>query len=76
MMKVEGSDQGVNTRFVVTDMEQARTQGLQSRLSGARTMSCVWLRTRMTLRDGYCEAHPGIKDAFSSRFCRLVNNSG
>ena len=28
VIKVEGSDQGVKTRFVVTDMEQARTKVL------------------------------------------------
>jgi hypothetical protein len=28
VIKVEVSEQGVNTRFVVTDMEQARTQVL------------------------------------------------
>ena len=28
VIKVEVSDQGVNTRFVVTDMEEARTKGL------------------------------------------------
>jgi hypothetical protein len=34
--KVEVSEQGVNTRFVVTDMEQARTQVLSQQLYCAR----------------------------------------
>src|SRR2546425_13119509 len=36
VIKVEVSDQGVNTRFVVTDMEQARTQVLYRQISCAR----------------------------------------
>ena len=36
VIKVEVSAQGVNTRFVVTDMEQARTQVLYRHLSCAR----------------------------------------
>ena len=36
VIKVEVSDQGVNTRFVVTDMEQARTQVLYRQLYCAR----------------------------------------
>src|SRR5882762_1935707 len=36
VIKVEVSEQGVNTRFVVTDMEQARTQVLYQRLYCAR----------------------------------------
>src|SRR6266581_8163040 len=36
VIKVEVSDQGVNTRFVVTDMEQARTQVLYQHIYGAR----------------------------------------
>lgn len=35
-IKVEGSDQGVNTRFVVTDMEQARTKVLYQHIYCAR----------------------------------------
>jgi len=35
-MKVEVSDQGINTRFVVTDLEQARTKVLYQRISCAR----------------------------------------
>jgi Transposase DDE domain group 1 len=34
--KVEGSNPGVNTRFVVTALEQARTQGLYQKIDGAR----------------------------------------
>ena len=34
--KVEVADQGVNTRFVVTDLEQARTKGLSQKISCAR----------------------------------------
>ena len=36
VIKGEVSEQGVNTRFVVTDMEQARTQGLYQHLYCAR----------------------------------------
>src|SRR6266404_4709800 len=36
VIKVEVSEQGVNTRFVVTDMEQARTQVLYRHISCAR----------------------------------------
>jgi hypothetical protein len=36
VIKVEVSGQGVNTRFVVTDMEQARTQVVDRQLSCAR----------------------------------------
>jgi Transposase DDE domain group 1 len=36
VIKVEVSEQGVNTRFVVTDMEQARTQVLYQRIYCAR----------------------------------------
>ncbi len=36
VIKVEVSDQGVNTRFVVTDMEQARTQVLSRQIYCAR----------------------------------------
>jgi hypothetical protein len=36
VIKVEVSDQGVNTRFVVTDMEQARTQVLYRHIYCAR----------------------------------------
>jgi hypothetical protein len=36
VLKVEGSDQGVNPRCVVTALEQARTQGLSQHLSCAR----------------------------------------
>ena len=36
VIKVEVSAQGVNTRFVVTDMEQARPQGLYRHISCAR----------------------------------------
>jgi len=36
VIKVEVSEQGVNTRFVVTDLEQARTQVLYQKLSCAR----------------------------------------
>jgi hypothetical protein len=36
VINVEVSEQGVNTRFVVTDMEQARPPGLYQPLYGAR----------------------------------------
>ena len=36
VIKVEVSEQGVNTRFVVTDMEQARTQVLYRHIDCAR----------------------------------------
>jgi Transposase DDE domain group 1 len=36
VIKVEVSEQGINTRFVVTDMAQARTQVLSRHISGAR----------------------------------------
>ena len=36
VIKVEVSDQGVNTRFVVTDMEQARTKVLYQQIYCAR----------------------------------------
>ena len=36
IIKVEVSDQGVNTRLVVTDREPARTQGLSQHMYGAR----------------------------------------
>src|SRR5262249_33483577 len=36
VIKVEVSEQGVNTRFVVTDMEQARTKVLYQKISCAR----------------------------------------
>ena len=36
VLKVEVSDQGVNTRFVVTDMEQARTKVLYQKIYCAR----------------------------------------
>jgi hypothetical protein len=36
IIKVEVSDQGVNSRFVVTEMEQARTKGLYQQIDGAR----------------------------------------
>jgi Transposase DDE domain group 1 len=36
VIKVAVSAQGVNTRFVVTEMEQARTPGLSPHLSCAR----------------------------------------
>ena len=36
VIKVEVSAQGINTRFVVTDMEQARTQGLYRHIYCAR----------------------------------------
>src|SRR5215468_1089298 len=36
VIKVEVSDQGVNTRFVVTDMEEARTQVLYQHIDCAR----------------------------------------
>src|SRR5712671_674250 len=36
VIKVEVSEQGVNTRFVVTDMEHARTQGVYQQLYCAR----------------------------------------
>src|SRR4029450_10224458 len=36
VIKVEVSDQGVNTRFVVTDMEEARTKGLYQYIYCAR----------------------------------------
>ena len=36
VIKVEGCDQGVNTRFVVTDMEHARTKGLYQQIYCAR----------------------------------------
>ena len=36
VIKVEVSDQGVNTRFVVTDMEDARTKGLYQHIYCAR----------------------------------------
>jgi len=36
VIKVEVSDPGVNTRFVVTDMEAARTKGLSQYIYGAR----------------------------------------
>ena len=36
VIKVEGSEQGVNTRFVVTDLEQARTQVVYRQLYCAR----------------------------------------
>ena len=36
VIKVEGSDQGVKTRFVVTDMEQARTKVLYQHIYCAR----------------------------------------
>jgi hypothetical protein len=35
-IKVEGSDQGRNTRLVVTDLEQARTTVLSQHISWAR----------------------------------------
>jgi Transposase DDE domain group 1 len=36
VIKVEVSEQGVNTRFVVTDLEQARTKVLYQKISCAR----------------------------------------
>jgi len=36
VIKVEGSEQGINTRFVVTDLEQARTKVLYQQISCAR----------------------------------------
>jgi hypothetical protein len=36
IIQVEVSNQGVNTRFVVTDMEQARAKGLYQQIDGAR----------------------------------------
>jgi hypothetical protein len=36
VITVEGSTQGVNTRFVVTDMAQARTKGLYQKIDCAR----------------------------------------
>src|SRR5262249_42225391 len=36
VIKVEVSEQGVNTRFIVTDMEQARTQVLYQHIYCAR----------------------------------------
>ena len=36
VIKVEVSPQGVNTRFVVTEVEQARPKGLSQHISGAR----------------------------------------
>ena len=36
VIKVEGSEQGVNTRFVVTNLEQARTQVLSQQIDCAR----------------------------------------
>jgi hypothetical protein len=36
VLKVEVADQGVNTRFVVTALEQARTKVLYQNISGAR----------------------------------------
>jgi hypothetical protein len=36
VIKVEVSDQGVTTRFVVTDMEDARTKGLYQHIYCAR----------------------------------------
>ena len=36
VIKVAGSDQGVNTRLVVTDLEQARTTVLSRHIYGAR----------------------------------------
>ena len=36
VIKVEVSDQGVNTRLVVTDMEHARTKGLSQHIDCAR----------------------------------------
>ena len=36
MIKVEVADQGVTTRFVVTDLEQARTKVLYQSISCAR----------------------------------------
>jgi hypothetical protein len=36
VIKVEVSDQGINTRFVVTDLEQARTKVLYQKISCAR----------------------------------------
>jgi hypothetical protein len=36
VIKVEGSNPGVNTRFVVTDLEQARTKGLSQQIYCAR----------------------------------------
>jgi len=36
VIKVEGSEQGVNTRFVVTNLEQARTKVLYQQIDCAR----------------------------------------
>ena len=45
VIKVEGSDQGVNTRFVVTDMEEARTKVLYQHIY------CAWGQAENEIKD-------------------------
>jgi hypothetical protein len=68
VIKVEGSEQGVNTRFVVTDMEQARTQGLSQQIYCARGQAENEIKDhKLYLKSDRTACH-----RFAANQCRLL----
>jgi hypothetical protein len=68
VIKVEVSEQGVNTRFVVTDMEQARTQVLYRTIYGARGEA----ENDIKEHKGYLKAERTACHRFEANQLRLV----
>jgi hypothetical protein len=68
VIKVEGSEQGVNTRFVVTDMEQARTQVLYQQIYCARGQAENEIKDhKLYLKSDRTACH-----RFAANQCRLL----
>jgi Transposase DDE domain group 1 len=71
IIKVEVSDQGVNTRFVVTDMEQARTKVLYQQIYCARGQAENDLKDhKRYLKSDRTSCH-----RFEAKQCRLLLHS-
>jgi len=71
VIKVEVSEQGVNTRFVVTDMEQARTQVLYQHLYCARGQAENEIKDhKLSLTSDRTACH-----RFEAKQCRLLLHS-
>jgi DDE family transposase len=71
VIKVEGRAQGVNTRFVVTDLEQARTKGLYQHIYCARGQAENEITDhKLSLKSDRTACH-----RFAANQCRLLLHS-
>jgi hypothetical protein len=71
VLKVEVSDQGVNTRFVVTDLEQARAKGLYRQIYCARGQAENEIKEhKLYLKSARTSCH-----RFTAHQCRLLLHS-